>query len=57
MIAKEMIINNSYEIETGIKSKVEGIKNFEQVEKICEKEGWECWFDSNDGDFITITIE
>ena len=55
---KELIINNSYETETGIKSKIEGInQNLELVEKVCEMEEWEFWFDSFDGDYITITID
>ena len=55
---KEIIVNNSYETETGIKSKIVGIEqNLELVEKVCEIEGWESWFDSFDGDYITITIE
>ena len=52
-----MTLSNSITI-TGIKSKIVGIEqNLELVEKVCEIEGWESWFDSFDGDFITITIE
>ena len=55
---KEMIINNSTETETGIKSRIDDVaKNLELVEQICKEEGWNFWFDSFDGDYITITIE
>ena len=55
---KEMIINNSIETEAGIKSRIDDVeKNLELVEQVCVEENWEFWFDSFDGDYITITIE
>ena len=55
---KEMIINNSIETATGIKSRIDDVeKNLELVEIVCSEENWEFWFDSFDGDYITITIE
>ena len=55
---KEMIINNAIETETGIKSRIDNVeKNLELVEIVCTEEKWEFWFDSFDGDYITITIE
>ena len=55
---KEMIINNAIETVTGIKSRIDDVeKNLELVEQVCAEENWEFWFDSFDGDYITITIE
>ena len=55
---KEMIINNAIETGIGIKSRIDDVeKNLELVEQVCVEENWEFWFDSFDGDYITITIE
>ena len=55
---KEMIINNAIETETGVKSRIDDVaKNLELVEQVCGEEGWYFYFDSFDGDYITITIE
>ena len=55
---KEMVINNSIETSTGIKSRIDDIaKNLELVERVCAEEGWNFWFDSFDGAYITITIK
>ena len=55
---KEIIVNNSYETETGIKSRIDDVeKNLELVEIVCSEQNWDFWFESFDGDFITITIE
>ena len=55
---KEMIINNAIETETGIKSRIDDVeKNLELVEIVCSEQNWDFWFESFDGDFITITIE
>ena len=55
---KEMIINNAIETETGIKSRIDNVeKNLELVEIVCLEQNWDFWFESFDGDYITITIE
>lgn len=55
---KEMIINNAIETETGVKSRIDDVeKNLELVEMVCTEENWGFWFDSFDGNYITITIE
>lgn len=55
---KALIIQNSIETSTGIKSRIDDVeKNLELVELICAEEGWDFWFESFDGAFITITIK
>ena len=58
IVTKEEILNKAFEKNSNLISRVDFTEeNYEVVEKICESESWEYFYDSNNGNYIEITIE
>ena len=55
---KNEILNKATETSSGLKAKIEySDEVYEAVEEICELESWNYWYDSNNGNYIEVTLE